>query len=173
MTWALLSGMRIQCQCCVMLGACRSSLSMLCHALGLLHFCVTGTAGGAAHAQLDAGRGPHLAAAAPRHLLHRGPGAAHLRPQVLQPRCAAPAPRAWRMCVVGILWAPHVHFGDKAEGLASVFSVSTVQHMLPSAIFKTGLHVCALHQAAHGTRLQAGACALWLFKHRARHQHPI
>jgi hypothetical protein len=34
---------------------------------------------------LDAGVGPHLAAAAPRHLLDRGPGAAHPRPQERQP----------------------------------------------------------------------------------------
>ena len=32
------------------------------------------------------GVGAHLAAAAPRHLLHRGPGPAHLRPQAGQPR---------------------------------------------------------------------------------------
>ena len=38
-----------------------------------------------AHAPLDARRGPHLAAAAPRHLLDRGPQAAHLRPQERQP----------------------------------------------------------------------------------------
>ena len=34
----------------------------------------------------DAGRGPHLAAAAPRHLLDRGPQAAHLRPALREPR---------------------------------------------------------------------------------------
>ena len=33
----------------------------------------------------DARRGAHLAAAPPRHLLHRGPQAAHLRPALLQP----------------------------------------------------------------------------------------
>ena len=31
------------------------------------------------------GRGPHQPAAAPRHLLHRGPGPAHPRPQERQP----------------------------------------------------------------------------------------
>ena len=31
------------------------------------------------------GRGPHLAAAAPRHLLDRGPGPAHLRPEEREP----------------------------------------------------------------------------------------
>jgi glutamate synthase (NADPH/NADH) large chain len=36
-------------------------------------------------APLDAGRDADLAAAAPRHLLDRGPGAAHLRPEVGQP----------------------------------------------------------------------------------------
>ena len=36
-------------------------------------------------APLDAGRRPDLAAAAPRHLLDRGPGAAHLRPEERQP----------------------------------------------------------------------------------------
>ena len=36
-------------------------------------------------APLDAGRRPHLAAAAPRHLLDRGSGAAHLRPEERQP----------------------------------------------------------------------------------------
>ena len=58
-------------------------------------------------APLHAGRGPDLPAAAPRHLLHRGPGGAHLRPEERQPRrarvreavCArrawAPSPRAW------------------------------------------------------------------------------
>ena len=35
-----------------------------------------------------AGRGPHLAAAAPRHLLHRGPGAADPRPEEREPRRA-------------------------------------------------------------------------------------
>ncbi len=35
----------------------------------------------AKRAPLDAGRRPHLAPAAPRHLLDRGPGAAHLRPE--------------------------------------------------------------------------------------------
>ena len=57
---------------------------------------------------LHAGRGPDLPAAAPRHLLHRGPGGAHLRPEERQPRCArvrqavsrrrawAPSPPAWR-----------------------------------------------------------------------------
>ena len=39
---------------------------------------------------LDAGRGPDLAAAAPRHLLHRGPGAAHPRPQERQQLGADP-----------------------------------------------------------------------------------
>ena len=34
------------------------------------------------------GRGAHLPAAAPRHLLHRGPGPAHPRPQERQPRRA-------------------------------------------------------------------------------------
>ena len=36
-------------------------------------------------AQLDAGRGPDLAAAAPRHLLDRGPQAADLRPALREP----------------------------------------------------------------------------------------
>ena len=36
-------------------------------------------------APFDARRRPHLAAAAPRHLFDRGPGAAHLRPQERQP----------------------------------------------------------------------------------------
>ena len=56
---------------------------------------------------LDAGRGADLAAAPPRHLLHRGPGAADPRPQVRQrpgrasasswwPRWAwARSPRGW------------------------------------------------------------------------------
>jgi glutamate synthase (NADPH/NADH) large chain len=39
-------------------------------------------------AALDAGRDPDLAAAAPRHLLDRGPVAAHLRPEDRQPRGA-------------------------------------------------------------------------------------
>ncbi len=42
-------------------------------------------------ASLHAGRRPHLAAAAPRHLLDRGPGAAHPRPEERQP--AGPHPR--------------------------------------------------------------------------------
>ena len=37
-------------------------------------------------AALDAGSGTHLAASAPRHLLHRGPGAAHPRPEELESR---------------------------------------------------------------------------------------
>ena len=56
----------------------------------------------------DARRRPHLAAAAPRHLLDRRPGAAHLRPEERQSaradprqarrrrRASAPSPRAWR-----------------------------------------------------------------------------
>ena len=40
---------------------------------------------------LHAGRGTHLTAAAPRHLLHRGPGPAHPRPQERQP--VGPRPR--------------------------------------------------------------------------------
>ena len=40
---------------------------------------------------LHAGRGTHLAAAAPRHLLHRGSGPAHPRPQERQP--VGPHPR--------------------------------------------------------------------------------
>lgn len=40
---------------------------------------------------LDAGRGPHLAASAPRHLLDRGPGAGDPRPQERQP--GGPHPR--------------------------------------------------------------------------------
>ena len=43
-------------------------------------------------APLDAGRRPDLAAAAPRHLFDRGPGAAHPRPEERQP--AAPASRS-------------------------------------------------------------------------------
>ena len=39
-------------------------------------------------AALDAGRRPDLAAAAPRHLFDRGPGAADLRPEELEPRGA-------------------------------------------------------------------------------------
>ena len=39
----------------------------------------------AARAPLDAGRRPDLAAAAPRHLFDRGPGAAHPRPEERQP----------------------------------------------------------------------------------------
>ena len=39
-------------------------------------------------APLDRRRRPHLAAASPRHLLDRGPQAAHLRPQVRQPALA-------------------------------------------------------------------------------------
>jgi glutamate synthase (NADPH/NADH) large chain len=42
-----------------------------------------------AGALLDAGRDAHLAAAAPRHLLDRGPGAAHLRPEDRQPERAS------------------------------------------------------------------------------------
>ena len=42
-------------------------------------------------ALLDAGRGTDLASAAPRHLLHRRPGAAHPRPEERQP--ARPHPR--------------------------------------------------------------------------------
>ena len=38
----------------------------------------------------DAGRRPDLAAAAPRHLLDRGPGAAHLRPEELESAGAHP-----------------------------------------------------------------------------------
>ena len=38
---------------------------------------------------LHAGRGPDLPAAAPRHLLHRGPGRAHLRPEERQPSTRA------------------------------------------------------------------------------------
>mmetsp|Transcript_18019 Transcript_18019/g.62358 ORF Transcript_18019/g.62358 Transcript_18019/m.62358 type:complete len:550 (-) Transcript_18019:1075-2724(-) len=38
------------------------------------------------HPRGDRGRHAHLAAAAPRHLLHRGSGPAHPRPQVRQPR---------------------------------------------------------------------------------------
>ena len=37
---------------------------------------------------LHAGRGPDFPAAASRHLLHRGPGGAHLRLEKCQPRCA-------------------------------------------------------------------------------------
>ena len=43
---------------------------------------------------LDAGRGPHQPAAAPRHLLDRGPGAADPRPQERQP--VGPRPRQAR-----------------------------------------------------------------------------
>jgi hypothetical protein len=58
-------------------------------------------------APLDAGRGADLAAPAPRHLFHRGPGGADPRPEERQPRTRAsasswsrrwawaPSPRAW------------------------------------------------------------------------------
>ena len=66
--------------------------------------------GGGAHraaAPHARGRAPHLATAAPRHLLHRGPGATHLRPQGREPpgqglgqigcrgRRGGPLPRGW------------------------------------------------------------------------------
>ncbi len=43
----------------------------------------------AAHPALHPRRRPHLAAAAPRHLLHRGPRPAHPRPEERQPRAPA------------------------------------------------------------------------------------
>ena len=43
----------------------------------------------------DAGRRPHLAAAAPRHLLDRGPEAAHLRPPLREPEGARLASSSW------------------------------------------------------------------------------
>ncbi len=46
------------------------------------------------HPALDRGRRPHLAAAAPRHLLDRGPQAADLRPEARQP--GGPHPREAR-----------------------------------------------------------------------------
>ena len=59
-----------------------------------------GGRGHRARAPLHSRRGPDLAAAAPRYLLHRGSGAAHLRPQERQPagahfRQAGGRSRAW------------------------------------------------------------------------------